>query len=348
MLGAHRSGGETPSSYRRRVCTREQIPSRPDLLNIDLGQTTAGRVLNISEGGFAVQTIPNSIDDYIPQIRFKFSRSEFWVETAGQVVWINESRNVAGVEFINLCHEGRNQIRKWLGESRSPHRDVLAEEALQPFYSTKSADPLVAPVHELTADGEFHPTELRARAESVSVLAREDVGWGRDEVPSNRRTRVLICLIVAMSITGLTLFVLRHSFHKARIDQQETQDKTVAEVIQVPIGEQDNTEPPTPTTTLSKPVGPSEQMPGFVLQAGAMVLEENAKALADSLRQRNFPAFMVKYGSNHLYRVYVGPYPDHRSAVEIDTELAHQGFTAILKSWSPPSKPEYRSSILSR
>jgi hypothetical protein len=89
MFGICRSGGETPSSYRRRVCTREQIPFRPNLLNIELGQTTAGRVLNISEGGLAVQTIPNSIDDYMPQIRFKFSRSEVWVETAGRVVWTN-------------------------------------------------------------------------------------------------------------------------------------------------------------------------------------------------------------------------------------------------------------------
>src|ERR1700721_633497 len=173
MLGAHRSGGETPSSYRRRVSTREQIPFRPNLLNIDLGQTTAGRVLNISEGGFAVQTIPNSIDDYIPQIRFKFSRSEVWVETAGQVVWINESRNVAGVEFINLCHEGRNQIREWLGESRSPHRDALAEEALQPFCSTKLTNPLVTPVPQLTAASEFQPTEPRAPAESDSAPPRE-------------------------------------------------------------------------------------------------------------------------------------------------------------------------------
>jgi cell division septation protein DedD len=155
---------------------------------------------------------------------------------------------------------------------------------------------------------------------------------------------LLIGLFIALSITGLTWFFLRHPFYKARIGQQETHDKTVAKAIQVPIGKPDNSEPPTPTT-LSTPIGPSEEMPGFVLQAGAMALEENAKALAESLRQRNFPAFMVKSGFNHLYRVYVGPYPDRHSAVDIDTELAHQGFTGILKSWSPSSKPEYRSAI---
>src|ERR1700732_3536513 len=111
MFGADRSGGKTSSSYRRRVYSRGRIPFRPYLFNIDLCQNKAGRVLNISEGGLAVQTIANSIDDYMPQIRFKFSRSEVWVETSGRVVWTNESRNLAGVEFISLSHEGRNQIR---------------------------------------------------------------------------------------------------------------------------------------------------------------------------------------------------------------------------------------------
>ena len=337
MFGANTSGTETSSSYRRRVYSREKIPSKDNLFNIELGRSTAGRVLNISEGGLAVQTTANSIDDHLPKIRFKFSRSEAWVETGGRVVWTNESRDVAGVEFLSLCDEGRNQIREWLGEIRSPHPDVLAEEALQPLSSTKSLNPLVTPVPQLTAAGEFQPTELRAPAESVSAPPREDVGWGRDEVPSHRKARFLIGVFVALSISGLTVFFLRHPFHKAPIGQQETQAETAPESIQVPIGRPDNSEPAMPTTTLSKPVGASEQMPGFVLQTAAMAHEQNAKALADSLQQRNFPAFMVKSGSDHLYRVYVGPYPDQHSAVNIEAELVRQGFAAILKSWSHPS-----------
>ena len=212
MFGTGRSGGETPSSYRRRVCIREQIPFRSNSFNIDFGRTKPGRVLNISEGGLAIQTIANSIDDYMPEIRFKFSKSETWVETSGRVVWTSESRDVAGVEFLSLCDEGRNQIREWLGEIRSPHSDAPAEEALQPLYSTKSADPLVTPAPQLTAAREFQPKEPRAPAESDSAPPREAVYWRRDEVPSDRRTRVLVGLFVALSITGLTVFFLRHPF----------------------------------------------------------------------------------------------------------------------------------------
>jgi hypothetical protein len=348
MFDANKSTGELSSSYRRRVFSREHIPYRHNLFNIDLGQSKAGRVLNISEGGLTVQTITNSIDDYLPQIRFKFSRSETWVETGGRVVWRNESRDVAGVEFTSLSDEGRDQIREWLAEVRSPHPEVTTEEALQPFYATESADSLVNPATQITADGELHPTQLGALAEPVSAAAPEGVGSGRDENLGDGRSRFLIGLFVVLSMTGLILFFLWRFVHKTRLDKQEPQDKSVAEAIQLPIGKPANYELPMPATALSKPAGPSKQVSGFVLQTGAMVHEENAKALADSLRQRNFPAFVAKSGSDHLYRVYVGPYPDHHSAVNIDTELVQQGFTAILKSWSPRSRAEYRSAISPR
>jgi hypothetical protein len=345
MFGANTSGIGTSLSYRRRVYSREKIPFKDNLFNIELGRSTAGRVLNISEGGVAVQTIANSIDDYLPQIRFKFSRSEVWVETGGRGVWANESRDVAGIEFISLPDEGRDQIREWLAEVRSPLREVTAEEELQPFYATKSADSLVNPATQITADGEFHPTQLGPLAEPVSASAREDVAWGRDQDLSNGRSRLLIGLFVVLSMTGLILFFLGRFVQKTRIDKREPQDKTVAEAIQLPMGKPANSELPMHATALSKPAGHSEHVSGFVLQTAAMVREENAKALADSLRQRNFPAFVVKSGSDHLYRVYVGPYPDHHSALNIDTDLLQQGFTGILKNWSPPSRAENRSAI---
>jgi cell division protein FtsN len=345
MFDANKSSGELSSSYRRRVFSRENIPFRHNLFNIDLGQSKTGRVLNISEGGLAVRTIANSIDDYLPQIRFKFSRSEAWVETGGRVVWSNESRDVAGVEFTSLSDEGRDQIREWLAEVRSPDPKVTTEEALQPLYTTKSANSLVNAATQITADGEFHPTQLGALPERASAPLPEDAGWRRGEDLSGGRSRLLIGLFVGLLMTGIILFFLGRFVHKTQIDKQEPQGKTVAEATQLPIGKPANSELPMPATAVSKPAGPAKQVSGFVLQTGAMVHEENAKALADSLRQRNFPAFVAKSGSDHLYRVYVGPYPDHHSAVNIDTELVQQGFAAILKSWSPPSRAEYRSAI---
>jgi hypothetical protein len=335
MFGALKSGGETSSRYDRRVYHREQIPFARNLFYIDLGHSKAGTVLNISEGGLAVQAIADSIDDRLPKIRFKFSQSEIWVETGGRVVWANESRDVAGVEFISLSDEGRHQIREWLIEIHTPRLAVTAEAALQPLPSTNPADPLVSPGSQLTGHGEFHPTELGAFAQPVGASARKDVGLGRDQDLSHRRLRLLIGLFVFLSMILLVLLSLARRVHNTRIDRQEPQDKTVAETTESPISMSASSEHPAPATALSQPVDPSKQVPGFVLQTAAMAHEENANALANSLRQRNFPAFVSKSDSDGFYRVYVGPYRDHYSAVNIDNQLVRQGFTAILRRWSP-------------
>src|ERR1700682_6657002 len=126
MPGTHKSGGGMWSSYDRRVYPRGQISFPRNLFYIDLGQSKAGTVLNISEGGLAIQAIANSIEDRLPQIRFKLSRSETWIETSGRVAWANGSRDVAGVEFISLSDEGRDQLREWLGGIQTPQPGVPA------------------------------------------------------------------------------------------------------------------------------------------------------------------------------------------------------------------------------
>src|ERR1700733_4285797 len=114
MFDAIESRDKTSSSYRRRVYPRKHMPLGRDYFYIDLGHCDVGRILNISEGGLAVQATTNSIDESLPYIRFNFSQSEVWVETGGRIAWTNESRDVAGIEFVNLSDEGRDQIREWL------------------------------------------------------------------------------------------------------------------------------------------------------------------------------------------------------------------------------------------
>jgi cell division septation protein DedD len=74
---------------------------------------------------------------------------------------------------------------------------------------------------------------------------------------------------------------------------------------------------------------------GFVLQVGAMKNQDNAVSLAGLLREKNFPAFVVKPASDPLYRVMVGPYSDAKSAAGGESELRKQGFQAIRKPNTP-------------
>ena len=84
------------------------------------------------------------------------------------------------------------------------------------------------------------------------------------------------------------------------------------------------------TSTNPKTVSPDPNLPlgqpGFVLQIGAMTHEENAAALAESLQQHDFPAFVSRRGPDRFYRVVVGPYSDVDSALRVKGTTKKGGF----------------------
>jgi SPOR domain len=96
----------------------------------------------------------------------------------------------------------------------------------------------------------------------------------------------------------------------------------------------DNSANPTKPSVNSNPpsIGHS-----FVLQVGAMTHKDNADRLAESLRNRNFPAFVSHSATDQFYRVLVGPYLTADSTSRVREELKKQNFNAIRKQWSPAS-----------
>jgi cell division septation protein DedD len=71
--------------------------------------------------------------------------------------------------------------------------------------------------------------------------------------------------------------------------------------------------------------------PGYVLQVGALVREEDAEKLAESLRQKQFPAFVFKRAPSRLYHVVVGPYTKSDSSAMAKT----RGFEVIRTECNP-------------
>jgi len=76
-------------------------------------------------------------------------------------------------------------------------------------------------------------------------------------------------------------------------------------------------------------------VPGFVLQVGAMTNESNAEAMSETLQRNNFPAFVFKRSTDRFYQVNVGSFADADSAAVVKRQLEKQGFKAILRYWSP-------------
>ncbi|HJY85574.1 MAG TPA: SPOR domain-containing protein [Candidatus Acidoferrales bacterium] len=68
-----------------------------------------------------------------------------------------------------------------------------------------------------------------------------------------------------------------------------------------------------------------------VLQVAALTREDEALALAETLQQKQFPAFVLTPGPDHYYRIQVGPYSNARSAARARRRLEREGLKAITK-----------------
>jgi len=89
-----------------------------------------------------------------------------------------------------------------------------------------------------------------------------------------------------------------------------------------------------PSQAAAPPILPLN-VSGFVLQVGAMGKKDNADALSNDLRNKNFSAFVFRHGPDPMYHVAVGPYTNEGQATRIRSDLQQEGYKPILRRWSP-------------
>jgi TonB family protein len=107
----------------RRRHARQRIKS---LSYLDLGPGNGGIVLNISEGGLAVQAVGIFIDNPILRIDFQLPQSDEQLAASGQVAWTCESTREAGIQFVDLPENVRTHIREWVSK-QAPQAEPQAE-----------------------------------------------------------------------------------------------------------------------------------------------------------------------------------------------------------------------------
>jgi TonB family protein len=117
----------------RRGCLRQPIRT---LAYVELDEGNGGIILNISEGGLAVQAVTSLMDDALPGVRFQLAATERWIEANARITWTSQSRKLAGLEFISLSDESRGRIREWLSRESPPDPPedaaVVAAEPAEP------------------------------------------------------------------------------------------------------------------------------------------------------------------------------------------------------------------------
>jgi DedD protein len=108
------------------------------------------------------------------------------------------------------------------------------------------------------------------------------------------------------------------------------------EVVQqqsVPISGGNNGTTPTTNGSPSQPAGQTASSPdsGFFVQVAAVSKQEDAEALVESLKGRQYAAVIATSASDKLFHVQVGPFANIQDAEATRAKLVSDGYSPILK-----------------
>ena len=143
QVSAHVDGRK--QSVDRRVHVRQPVRS---LAYVELGEGNGGIVLNVSEGGIAVQAVMSLMSDELPCVRVQLAHSKKSIEARGRITWTGGLRKTAGVEFIDLSQEARSLLREWVA-LEAPSRE-LVEEVTEPIEKGELAAPVPSSLDKST------------------------------------------------------------------------------------------------------------------------------------------------------------------------------------------------------
>jgi outer membrane biosynthesis protein TonB len=81
---------------------------------IEVCDKVGGLLLNISEGGIAVQMAEQLAAKEFARMRFQLRKSGEWIEVCGKLAWENRFTKEAGIRFVEISESARSHIKKWI------------------------------------------------------------------------------------------------------------------------------------------------------------------------------------------------------------------------------------------
>jgi DedD protein len=119
------------------------------------------------------------------------------------------------------------------------------------------------------------------------------------------------------------------TFYKA-VEQKESNAELTAKSAEPPAdtavkaAPADNDAPPDPSAVASTPSN-------YFVQVAAVSKEEDASALVDALKKKQYAAFAANTPADKLFHVQVGPFSDIKDAEIARGQLVKDGYNPILK-----------------
>ena len=142
MPGSQDYFGGIPDARDRRSHSRQLTT----LNYITLGESNGGILLNISEDGLAFTAAEPLVGEFVPRLRFQLEEKADWIEASGRIVWLNDSKKGAGIQFLDISDADRGQIRRWIEsknlseiqDAERTTRKIRRETEVTPFPAPKS------------------------------------------------------------------------------------------------------------------------------------------------------------------------------------------------------------------
>jgi TonB family protein len=219
-------GQETPTGGFARAAENRSYARRKltTMAYVELGQDNGGILLNLGEGGLAVQSALTLAGPEFPDIRFQLPNSKRWLVATGRVTWMSDSRTEAGIQFLDLRPETRAQIRRWVavaGEESSvlaPPQTANLTDSQRSRESQKNGGNLGAPamLGATAANGEEHAAVQNFRFNDYSMFSTEPSAEQVAVEPARNRWKSFALLAICLAIL---FFVLGASFGRYTFDQ---------------------------------------------------------------------------------------------------------------------------------
>jgi hypothetical protein len=93
---------QTGSVSATRVARAQERRKLGPMAYVELGQDNGGILLNLGEGGFAVQSALAFQAIEFPELRFQIPQRRGWQTARGRIAWMSENKTVAGIQFLEL------------------------------------------------------------------------------------------------------------------------------------------------------------------------------------------------------------------------------------------------------
>jgi len=91
------------------------------------------------------------------------------------------------------------------------------------------------------------------------------------------------------------------------------------------------TTPAGSTPDQAAPLTPPQPVASYFVQVAAVSKQEDAQALVESLKGRQYQAFIAEATPDKLFHVQVGPFTDVKEAESMRARLVNDGYNPILK-----------------